>query len=137
MVKHLLVTIKALLLLSAVAVTQPLQATVPPEQTAWEMDQAQQLIGKTVETADAKAIGEISTLLVDSNDMVRAFVLEAGGILGMGEQRIVIDASKVTVSPEGDRVFVDLTEEQIKAAPAWKPGEPVPGYGVDVRPLLR
>jgi sporulation protein YlmC with PRC-barrel domain len=67
-------------------------------------------------------VGEIENLLIGPDGRVRAAIVEFGGFLGIGENEVVVPWDRVNVA--GDRVIVNMTEEQIKAEPRWERDRP-------------
>jgi sporulation protein YlmC with PRC-barrel domain len=82
------------------------------------------IIGKNVYGADGKEIGEINNLLVDPQGRIRAVIVEFGGFLGIGENKVAVPWQKLTVGK--DRIATDMTPDVIKTMPRWakdRPGE--------------
>jgi hypothetical protein len=51
----------------------------------------------------------------------RAAVIDFGGFLGVGSRKIAVDWTVLNFEPQGsDVVTVDLTRDQLKAAPEYK-----------------
>ena len=107
-------------------------APVTPTTGVFPMtDDAKGLMGKDVYGANEKKIGEINNLLVGPDNRVRAAVVEFGGFLGMGENKVAVPWDQLNVAQ--DRVTVNMTEDQIKAAPRWDKNRP--GQFVEYKPL--
>jgi PRC-barrel domain protein len=72
-------------------------------------------------------MGRIVDVIVDQTGGPRAAVIDFGGFLGVGSRRIVLDWRALHFSPpaRSDQVTVDLTREQVKAAPEFKSGKPI------------
>jgi len=85
------------------------------------------VLGKEVRSSAGENLGRIVDLLVDQTGQVRAAMIDFGGFLGVGNRRIVVDWTALHFAPadQGDRITVDLTREQIRAAPEYKAGKPV------------
>jgi hypothetical protein len=59
---------------------------------------------------------------------VRAAVVELGGFLGIGTRRVAVEWSMLRFDPadaKQPRVVLDMTRDQLRSAPEYKPGEPV------------
>lgn len=92
---------------------------------------ASQLRGTPVVGADNQRIGEVVDVLFDRNGQARAFVVGAGGVMGIGAKDVAIDIGEFHGVPapttEGARpqLKVSLTREVLAAVPEFKP-LPVP-----------
>src|SRR5262245_50671880 len=85
------------------------------------------VLGRDVATAADGDAGRIIDLLVDRDGTVRAAVVEFGGFLGIGTRKVAIEWSAFRFI--GRSIAVDVTREQIRAAPDYKP--------TDVNSLVR
>ncbi len=87
----------------------------------------QPILGKAVRSTSGDGMGRIIDVIVDRSGRPRAAVIDFGGFLGVGSRKIVVDWSALHFSSsEGnDQVTVDLTRDQVKAAPEFKTGKPV------------
>jgi sporulation protein YlmC with PRC-barrel domain len=82
------------------------------------------LIGKDVFGEGGEEVGEIENLLIGPDGRVRAAIIEFGGFLGIGENEVAVPWDRLNVA--GQRVTVEMTEADIRAAPRWsldRPGE--------------
>jgi len=70
--------------------------------------------------------GRIIDLLVDRNGQVRAAVIEFGGFLGIGTRKIAVEWSALSFERDGKQpqVILDMTRDQLRKAPEYKPNEP-------------
>ncbi len=84
------------------------------------------VLGREVRTPQGDG-GRIIDLLADAEGSVRAAVIEFGGFLGIGTRKIAVEWSSVRFVNDGARlsVVVDVTRDQLRAAPEYKPSEPV------------
>jgi hypothetical protein len=83
----------------------------------------QQLIGQTVYAPDKAKVGSISDLLLSKDGKsVEGFVIGVGGFLGMGEKKVALkmDKLKMTSSPDGLQLALDMSKEELSKAPAFK-----------------
>src|SRR5262249_30815433 len=64
---------------------------------------------------------------VNQAGQVRAAVIDFGGFLGVGSRKIAIDWNALHFASNGrpDRITLELTRNQVRLAPEYKPGEPV------------
>ena len=87
----------------------------------------QAVLGKEVRSSADEDMGRIVDVLVDQAGHVRAAVIDFGGVLGVGNRKVVVDWSALHFAPadQPDRISLDLTRNQVKQAPEYKPGKPV------------
>ena len=82
---------------------------------------ASDLLGIAVVNARNESIGEIADVVVDNGQTIRAYIIEVGGFLGVGERYVAVDPASVTLSRQGDddwRAVINTTAEELKKAPA-------------------
>jgi len=68
-------------------------------------------------------MGKIVDVIVDRTGTVRAAVIDFGGFLGVGSRKIVVDWNALRfgrVADKSDSVSLELTKDQVKAAPEYK-----------------
>lgn len=84
------------------------------------------LLGREVRTRDEDP-GRIIDILADRDGQVRAAVVELGGFLGIGTRKIAVDWSALRFDSPDKRqsVVLDMTRDQLRSAPEYKPSEPV------------
>ena len=89
-------------------------------------NQLESVLGKEVRTLVEEDGGRIIDLLADRNGRVRAAVIEFGGFLGIGTRKIAVDWSALRFEGDGKQtvVIVDMTRDQLRVAPEYKPNEP-------------
>ena len=129
------VTIVAAICLAAAASAQTQQSTVlPPDApdmpsvTVLGSRQAQSVLGREVRSSADENMGRIVDVIVERSGRVRAAVIDFGGFLGLGSRKIAVDWGALHFAPERstrDVVTLDLTREQVKAAPEYKDKQPV------------
>lgn len=85
------------------------------------------LLGKSVRSASGEDLGRVVDVVVDRAGMTRAAIVDFGGFLGVGSRQIAVDWRVLHFPKNGsmDTIVTDLTEAQLRGAPAYKPGEPV------------
>lgn len=83
------------------------------------------VLGREVRTRVEDDGGRIIDLLADRNGRVQAAVIEFGGFLGIGTRKIAVEWSALRFELPGDRgmITVDVTREQLRAAPEYKPSD--------------
>ncbi len=114
--------------------TAPAQGAVATTPTAGGFpiaDDVESLIDRNVYGATGQEIGEINNLLIGPDGRVHAAIVEFGGFLGIGEHKVALPWDRLNVT--NDRVTVNMTEEQVKAAPRWDKNSP--GQFAEFRPL--
>lgn len=102
--------------------TAPESAT-PPFLTVLGSSQTETILGRDVRSKANENIGRIVDVLVDRSGKVRAAVVDFGGFLGVGSRKIAVDWSALKFASGDDgrnTVTLDLTREQMKAAPEYK-----------------
>lgn len=78
-------------------------------------DQAKEWVDKAVHSSDGKEVGEVAEFRRGSDNKVVELHVDIGGFLGMGETRVKLMPSEFKL--QGDRVVLNITEEQAKALP--------------------
>jgi hypothetical protein len=110
-------------LLVAAAASPPSEVQqVPPEQ-------ALAVLGQPVADHDGKDIGRLIDVLVDDQGAPQAAVIDFGGFMGVGNRKIAVQWSALHFAPSDPKhpITLDLTPDQIKAAPEYKnPAAPAP-----------
>jgi sporulation protein YlmC with PRC-barrel domain len=79
---------------------------------------ADNLIGRTVYSANDENIGEVGDVLLTSDNKVEGFVLDVGGFLGMGEKPVAISPENLEIMANADgelTIFTPFTKEQLEA----------------------
>lgn len=107
-----------LLALAATAVTQPVPAAEgAAAATAADPAALRVLIGRDVENPVGAKLGEIDdVVMLDGRTLL---VVAVGGVLGFGKRLVTLPYEDVTLTRKA--VLVNLTEEQLKARPAYDP----------------
>jgi hypothetical protein len=100
----------------------PTVAKPPAPVQTLPISEAAGILGRTVRGEDGKDLGRIIDVIVDQNGQPRAAVIDFGGFLGLGARKIAVDWSTLHFAPGNHDVPVtlDLTPDQIKAAPEYK-----------------
>jgi sporulation protein YlmC with PRC-barrel domain len=66
-----------------------------------------------------KKVGEIDKVLATSDNKVVAVVVDAGGILGIGGDKVVVPLDQLTLDSKGKQFVASMDENQLKAMPKW------------------
>jgi hypothetical protein len=111
----------------AAAPAAPKEAAPPPSVTVIGPAEAHGVLGRDVRSATAEDMGHMVDVLVDPNGNVRAAVIDFGGFLGVGSRKIVVDWSALHFEQLENKgnVMLELTKEQVKAAPEYKEDKPI------------
>lgn len=102
-------------------------AAETPPMTVLDKAEIQGVLGKSVRDATGKEMGRVVNVIVDKNGQPRAAVIDFGGFLGVGSRKIAVDWSALRFAPgdKPDPITLDLTRDEVKAAPEYKDGKPV------------
>jgi hypothetical protein len=95
-----------------------------PSITVLGSKQAEGVLGKEVRSSAGENMGRIVDVVVDKAGRVRAAVIDFGGFLGVGSRKIAVDWNALSFMPPDearrDVITVELTRDQVKAAPEYK-----------------
>jgi hypothetical protein len=86
------------------------------------------VLGRDVRSAADEDMGRIVDVIVDRGGTVRAAVIDFGGFLGVGSRKIVVDWNALhfgRIANKGDSITLELTKEQVTAAPEYKEDAPI------------
>ena len=100
----------------------------PPSVTILGARDAHGILGRDVRSSTGEDMGHIVDVIVDLAGTVRAAVIDFGGFLGVGSRKIVVDWTALDfahLADKSDHITLDLTKEQVKAAPEYKEDKPV------------
>jgi PRC-barrel domain len=106
----------------------PKEPAPPPSVTIIGASEAHGILGRDVRSPKDEDMGRIVDVIVDRQGMVRAAVIDFGGFLGVGSRKIVVDWNALhfnDVAKKNDSTTLDLTKEQVMAAPEYKDGTPI------------
>jgi len=112
--------IRAFFLLFVLCAAAPQTVQIPP-------DHATAILGAPVAGPDGKDLGRIIDVLVDGTGQPRAAVIDFGGFLGMGARHIAVSWANLhftPTAPDKMTITLDLSADQIKAAPAYTDTKP-------------
>jgi hypothetical protein len=96
-------------------------------ETVFTHHDLQAVLGAPVHSATGEDMGHVVQVLVNQAGLARAAVIDFGGFLGVGSRKVVVDWGALHFAPEeqSQRIMLDLTRDQVKAAPEYRTGKPV------------
>jgi hypothetical protein len=100
----------------------------PPSVTVIGASEAHGVLGRDVRSPADEDMGPIVDVIVDRTGMVRAAVIDFGGFLGVGSRKIVVDWNALhfgQIFNKKDAISLELTKEQVRAAPEYKEDKPI------------
>jgi hypothetical protein len=105
-------------------------------ETVFEHRDLQVVLGAAVHSSAGEDMGHIVQVLVDQAGLARAAVIDFGGFLGVGSRKVVVDWGALHFAPENQsqQITLDLTRDQVKAAPEYRTGKPVVVLGAAMAP---
>jgi PRC-barrel domain len=106
----------------------PKEPTPPPSVTIIGAREAHGVLGRDVRSPTDEDMGRIVDVIVDRGGVVRAAVIDFGGFLGVGSRKIVVDWNALhfgRVADKGDSITLELTKDQVTAAPEYKEDAPI------------
>ena len=83
--------------------------------------QASRLMKMNVVNARGDTLGDVEHVLMNTAENKNYVVIGHGGFLGMGEKQVALPLSSMVVQ-DGKLVMQGMTDDQIRAMPAWKKG---------------
>jgi len=107
---------------------EPPKEAPPASVTILSAREVHGVLGRDVRSAANEDMGKIIDVIVDRSGAVRAAVIDFGGFLGVGSRKIVVDWNALRfgrVADKTDSVTLELTKDQVKAAPEYKEDTPV------------
>jgi PRC-barrel domain len=99
-----------------------------PSVTVFGHQEVQGILGKEVRSGADEDMGRIVDVIVDRSGQVRAAVIDFGGFLGVGSRKIAVAWNALRFPPEPkkvERIGLELTRNQVQAAPEYKEDKPV------------
>jgi PRC-barrel domain len=107
----------------------PPPAPLPPAAaTVLPSHEVQSILGREVLSANGENMGRIVDVLVDRSGEVRAAIIDFGGFLGVGSRKIAVEWNALHFPPPAQadaKISLELTRDQVKAAPEYQDGKPV------------
>jgi PRC-barrel domain protein len=105
----------------------PAPVTPPAAVTILPNHEVQSILGREVLSTNGENMGRIVDVLVDRSGEVRAAIIDFGGFLGVGSRKIAVEWNALHFPPpKADaKITLELTRDQVKAAPEYQDGKPV------------
>jgi hypothetical protein len=118
----------------------PKEPPPPPSVTIIGAREAHGVLGRDVRSSTDEDMGRIVDVIVDRAGVVRAAVIDFGGFLGVGSRKIVVDWNALHfghIADKGDSITLELTKDQVTAAPEYKEDAPIVVLGAagSLKPL--
>jgi PRC-barrel domain len=113
---------------AAPAAPQAPAPQAPASVTVLNKHEVQGILGREVLSSANENMGRIVDVLVAHDGQVRAAIIDFGGFLGVGSRKIAVDWNALHFPIPGkpdERVTLELTRDQVNAAPAYEDGKPV------------
>lgn len=100
-------------------------ASKPSEDGTHKSNRLVSILGREVTNRDGDG-GRVIDVLIDLDGRSGAVVVEFGGFMGIGSRKVAVGWDALKFVREGDRtmLIIDVSREQIKEAPEYKPNEP-------------
>jgi len=126
--KKLLLVIMVLALVLAPLAASAQTSPAPSARDAKQADQSQNLIeardiiGMQIKNELDKTVGTVENLLIDpKTGKVNQVVVGLGGVLGVGEKKVVVPWSdlKVAMTTDGKKPTATMNEAKLEAAPRY------------------
>ncbi|WP_313899172.1 PRC-barrel domain-containing protein [Methylobacterium sp. J-090] len=85
------------------------------------------VLGKAVRSATGEDMGRIIDIVLDKDGRPRAAIIDFGGFLGVGSRKIAVDWRSMRFTSDGKptRLVLQLSRNQVRVSPEYKPGEPI------------
>jgi hypothetical protein len=100
------------------------QAEAPVTEEGGPKSRMVSILGREVTNREGDG-GRVIDVLVDLDGRSGAVVIEFGGFLGIGSRKVAVEWNALRFVREGNRtlLMVDISREQIRDAPEYKPSE--------------
>jgi len=107
----------------------PSQSPTPsPPFTVLGKEEVQSILGQEVRSTADENMGRIVDVVVDGEGRARAAIVDFGGFFGVGSRKIAVDWKALRFVPTASkryRIVLELSRDQVKAAPEYKEGRPI------------
>jgi hypothetical protein len=98
-----------------------------PAATVFDNREVSGILGREVRSAADENMGRVIDVIVDQTGHTRAAIIDFGGFLGVGSRKIAVDWNALHF-PAGQKqgpIVLELTRDQVKAAPEYQEGKPI------------
>jgi hypothetical protein len=106
----------------------PKEPAPPPSVTIIGAGDVHSVLGRDVRSPADEDMGHIVDVVVDRAGAARAAIIDFGGFLGVGSRKIAVDWNALhfgRVANKSDSITLELTKDQVRAAPEYKEDKPV------------
>jgi hypothetical protein len=113
---------------TALPTNSPAVGADAPAVTILNNHEVEGIVGREVLSAANENMGRVVDVIVDRSGAVRAAIIDFGGFLGVGSRKIGVDWNALHFPHSGKsaaRITLELTRDQVKAAPEYQDGKPV------------
>ncbi len=97
---------------------------VTPPKTLLDNSESHAILGTSVRSATNEDMGRVVDVIVDRAGTTRAAVIDFGGFLGVGSRKVAVDWNAIRFGG-ATGLSIDLTRDQVKAAPQYQEGKPI------------
>lgn len=104
---------------------------VAPSRIVLDNHDVSGVLGKEIRSTADENMGRIIDIIVDRAGTARAAVIDFGGFLGVGSRKIAVDwnALHFTLKDGKSLITLEMTKDQVKAAPEYQEGKPITVLG--------
>jgi hypothetical protein len=102
--------------------------STPPSAIVLDSQSVGGILGKEIRSSGDENMGRIIDVVVDRTAQPRAAVIDFGGFLGVGSRKVAVDWTLLHFDVAADgrsRITVELTPDQVRSAPEYRPAKPV------------
>ena len=85
---------------------------------------ANQVLDMNVQGSGGEQIGSVENLLIDPSGRVSGVVVSVGGFLGIGDKKVALPWTQVSVTPDQKNLTTSATKQELQQAQAWQDTSP-------------
>jgi hypothetical protein len=82
------------------------------------------VVGLSIRGPGNKTVGKIDNVIVAPEGKVKAFVVDVGGILGVGGKDVLVQVSDINFVEDDREATTVLSEDELKAMPEYRTASP-------------